>query len=580
MPVANETQGEDRAAVLKAAQRRARKLMQALEIKRVIVVDDHAEPTPEIFIATYRSQRRKAKLPDNIAWEDLDEEEFAQEVRTWWRDGLTRNERRQQNRKALGNRSTDTAVGELESIYLLLGQETQLLVPEEWPEKLETVKADAASTLVLFDLNLGVGQPQGGAELLREYLTQVPEGRAGILTDQVEPGEELARVTEFTKGDPSLAPRTMITSKNHIINRDFASFLERLRVTACQPQLRKIRDSFLNAQLVHAEKAREELESVHLRELEDIVFRSANHDGTWELETLERLLGLLITRHARAEWLAGGPDGVPALISKVRPLIQLEAQAHEPSHNKAAQLMAAEQWIPGEYINGMGFPLANGDVFEIGGVRYVLLVQPCDITLRSDGSRKASSATLLRLVSKHTLTGGPEGQPTENRRIYHDLPSVPLEIATTDLAVVFSRWLEVQGFALDLCSFSVDGRAAFGPEVCHPDPLTEGSKRRRDSVSKEVKRKLELVARVSRLKHHTPELARQRSQIMATLLQVDAQGTIKPELGTVTKESLEFGLARIGRLSPEYAAAALTALTTERARAAFDHSLDEFDPDD
>ena len=43
-------------------------------------------------------------------------------------------------------------------------------------------------------------------------------------------------------------------------------------------------------------------------------------------------------------------------------------------------------------------PVAYGDVFLINEIPYLLLTQSCNVVLRNDGTRKALSATLVKII--------------------------------------------------------------------------------------------------------------------------------------------------------------------------------------
>jgi len=106
---------------------------------------------------------------------------------------------------------------------------------------------------------------------------------------------------------------------------------------------------------------------------------------------------------------------------------------------------------PGEYLNPLHLPIEIGDIFRNTDAQaekfYVLVGQPCDLMVRSDGKRhpEGSDVVLVEVVSAN--------EPKEY--------SIPLPYLTDDKTKTFFAMLRrahmVHPCVLDLCVMNVDG---------------------------------------------------------------------------------------------------------------------------
>ncbi|MGA2322108.1 MAG: hypothetical protein ABSG95_15470 [Solirubrobacteraceae bacterium] len=561
---------------LEQARTAARRLLKKLEIKKTVVVDDQAVPGPENMLAAYGSNRKKAPFPKEIAWDELDDEAWRQQARSYF-EGLDSEQKRKLNRRALKELGArHGGATDLDLLQQLLGvDETLLLLPDEWQAKkaaLTATEGAPENLLVLFDRNLGAGHADGGVSLLEMYLTEQPGARAALLTDTITPNQELSEVEHITRNAPEIRQRTLLASKANLTPTGALEFLNVMRLTANVPTLISVQQRFLNAMDEHHTTAKEQFAQLQPRVLEDIVFRSSHTEGAWEFDTLLRLI-TLFQEQAMRKGIPdeSGAEDIPALLAKTRALIDPIYPDYEPSLSLARKIMAAERWASSGYINQLGLPLANGDIFAISSKYYILMCQPCDLVLRADGRRKAcSTVTLLQLKP---LAASPEEVTPElsNQRRYHDLPLGFEHEPPEGFAVIFAPWYDVDVAVLDLCTFRSDGMAIMDladNETNVPAALTDGVSARHKAVRDIVARRLKLAAACGELEAHR--------EVRRDLLRADRGDLLPPDLNRLTDDRLVYKCQRTGRLAPPFADAALTALASERAREAHEHDLDRF----
>lgn len=573
----------DDVAKLDAARKIARKLLKALGVTKVIVVDDQAVPGPELLISVWRDNPKRAPVPQDRGWDELDPSEWAAQVRSWFESEQDDDQRRELHRRALKKLEHEVRSLDLDVLQQLIGPDkTTMLLPNEWRDNGIQLIQDAggpAKALVLFDLNLGMSSPRGGFELMRGYLQTHDDAKAAIFTDQATPDQELDEVHRLTENCTEIRPRTLLASKENLTAAGAERFLNVLRLTASAPAIVRIRDEFLARFAEHHDIACERLVEIPPRVLEDIVFRSSHEEGAWELDTMLRLIALFHHEAMRNDLKStAGPHGLQALLSDARVLVDACFLAHPPSLAVARNIMSSERWPLIGYVNELGLPLANGDVFEIDDRNYILMCQPCDLILRKTGRRKARwSVTLLGLSTSEiqAAEGEEAGQtPTlaepvaEANRHHHGLPP-GFGDTVSGPVMTFSPWYDVDPFVLDLCTFDPDGRARIDtsapPRIA---ALTDGISARRDDIVKGVKARLKMIHDCAEL----PDDARRR--IVRQILAVDPAHLISYVPQATGTQRLAYACKRVGRLAAPYADAALTALSAERAREAHEHDLD------
>jgi hypothetical protein len=568
--------GSATVAELEHARAAARRLLKMLAIRKTVVVDDQAVPGPENLLAAFGSNRENAPLPKDIAWEELDDDAWREQVRVYF-DDLDSAAKRKLNRRALKALGTRTGgENDLDLLQQLLGpDQTEMLLPEEWQARKEQlIAAEGApeSLLVLFDRNFGAGNPDGGVTLLEEYLTAHPGGRAALLTDTIKAEQELSELERVTRNAPQIRQRTLLASKENLTPTGAMEFLNVMRLTANVPRLINVQRRFVQTMDHHHAQAKEQFERLQPRILEDIVFRSSHTEGAWELDTLLRLITLFQEEAMRVGVPAeASADEMPALLALTRELIDPSYPEYEPSTRAARQIMAAERWAPSAYVNALGLSLANGDVFEIADRHYILMCQPCDLVLRSDGRRKACSTVTLLALQARAASSEDAPSALSNQRRYHDLPRGFEHEPVEGYAAVFAPWYDVDIAVLDLCTFRSDGAAVMDlgeAETEMPAALTKGVGARRKEVRATVESRLKLAAACGDLDA--------RREVRRELLRGDRADLLPPDLTRLSDRRLAYRCRRVGRLAAPFADAALTALASERAREAHEHDLDRY----
>jgi hypothetical protein len=336
--------------------------------------------------------------------------------------------------------------------------------PDVWRAEPVVDEDEVAQTLVFFDLDLGSkGGPYGGAELLRRYLDGSPDSQGVLLTSTVRAEEELDIPEPVAEAVGRQPGEVMLASKDHLTPERSAEFPDLVRRSLTFESLRTMRTQVVNSLQHGYDEALQRFEQLPLRAIEDIVVRASRREGVWEVDTYLRIFGIL-HREALYERVRGSGDAkLREAIAVARRVAQIVPHAnYEPSKELVTELMASENYAAGSLINQAGLPIENGDVFDVDGDKYVLVMQACDLMFRDDGSGTRDDIVLARMLP---IRWDSKGEPRQRgMRLPAGLsaaadPATARSEATGAYLVDFPAVRHLSLELLDLCSFDPQGRA-------------------------------------------------------------------------------------------------------------------------
>lgn len=129
---------------------------------------------------------------------------------------------------------------------------------------------------------------------------------------------------------------------------------------------------------------------ISVYDLDHIVFGVSDAEGLWEPDMLFRLHSLFHRLEARR--LAHSNEELERLAQRLRSVSHIPVSSQSIPTSDAWEIQRQELYADGKHINGLHFPLDLGGIFaktgtRTGSKRYILLAQPCDLMIRSDGRR-------------------------------------------------------------------------------------------------------------------------------------------------------------------------------------------------
>ena len=452
---------------------------------------------------------------------------------------------------------------------------------ESWSNNCERViaEADDENRILLLVDEINDHEPGidlNGVQVLADLWTRFPKERAFvdsiIVTSNCNSQEEfseaqhmLARIRTHIN-EESLTygvTRAYVLSKERLagdvdtgsLNRSMIAHINRVVATDLRGQLIDLTGGVLKKALL---ESLEWLEQIPIAEFQGSVFISSQFEGAGELDTLLRLTSLK-QRFGIDEKLKS--DG--ALRSKIAELRTFALSHIDAEHVDAAQgqlgaLRALEFERPGEQLNSLLTPLSCGDVFEFDleergqKVLAILLANPCDLVLRSTGKRKSRRGWLVKLQKAPASDVG--------LLIGNDDRGYVLKTGSrpADLCYVFNNSTvdAIDLDVLDLCWTNREGRAELAPS------------RIGDSFE------FVLPSQAARLRALSAQLTENPKTVdlWEHMLSPIVADVGEVEIGNLRlSKELSYGVRRVWRLMPEFAAAVLASCMSTVSRPAFGH---------
>lgn len=539
-----------------------------LDVQRVIVVDDQFMPPPALYTLNYEPENGPSlpnlpPLPEDTDFED--------HVAAHWAD-VPVNAKLDLQREAKKQDGYIDPIGDPTGIKQLIGDRPFFgMTLHEWTDKRDGLLRGGQRALILFDVNFkdetGDAEGEEGLEPAGYAVRATDRHIVGLLTTKTTRGGEEASAgawasrADVAKADLVVINKTLLAEPDN--HDDIALAVQQIRTALQASQLRVLRGTVRDSLQAAIDAAADRLGDRSASVLEDLVFKASREGGEWEGDTWFRLyetLGLDRARRAVAT-----DSRARRAITDVRNLIHVRNEPpSDASAALASEVQDAESYESGEYLNAAGLPIANGDIFETNtGTKFVLVGQPCDLSLRPTGrSRDPDTATLLPIKR--------QGEDDDAEHSAYVLPKGAI-LGEERWEVRFRPEHHVAFNVLDLVSFNSEGVASLKPPRGKAlTPLLPGLQARHDAITRAAERllpSLEAVDKMQAEKHITKDVA---DGLRRAIL--NGSGPFKATL-TARPAPYAFHCRRIARLSGSYADALLATHASARSRTAHAHEL-------
>lgn len=119
-----------------------------------------------------------------------------------------------------------------------------------------------------------------------------------------------------------------------------------------------------------------------------IIIESSQREGCREIDTILRLMQIIWDKEVKEAITSETLSDINNEINRVSKIHDTEIVHHHPEVDSQAKgFIHDEKFIAGNIINKLHTPLQNGDIFKKGENLFILLCQPCNITIREKGNR-------------------------------------------------------------------------------------------------------------------------------------------------------------------------------------------------
>lgn len=540
----------------------ARDILNSRNISRVVVVDDDVGQPPWYGRVDMLGEEDRADIGDATGFDLLGSD---------WRDRLelVDRETRRGVAKEVNSVADDQRIPQPRAVenhalrdlrHLLRSHCTRMLTPNQWQHQAEELIAQAKSEPTLFLIDERLESGRTGGLLIQHALPTASQGCFFcILTAEVEiPNEfddwqSMCRKYGFSPGQVG------IVSKAHLTG-DQLGFAQMLKISFTARQVSDVRERLLAAVRDGVTEALHRFEQLDMPVLTSIVFGSSNVEGAWELETMFRVVKAFI--RDSLDNRVYGDQRVAAAVREIAEPASVWTGSDERLKEFAFEIQNAERYVTGDYLSERRMALANGDLFEVTNTEdatnlWVLVAQPCDLAIRSDGTRSASPTHLVMLP----IEACAQEPRWANVELQH------YEQSSDRRFVRLTRPAYVPTIILDLAAFSACGKAVWVREREAFAVQAVGWERRANKVFEQFD---------SAFQDHGHVDNARLGRITEGRLPAAQNPDVHP---TVVGTTIEYPIRRIGRLRERQAEAVLQAFGLALSRTAEAHDLARINPE-
>lgn len=495
---------------LEEAKKLVKSLLEGVGVSVIYYVDDYQSFDGLEDISKYiedktpeELQLHSDKLPEAILVAKEAGVEMSEVIQSWW-DSLS-NEKRD---KFINEFVPAKDLHAERDIRKLLGDKCLFCSPDQWDNEYSSACLDrikkGEKVLLLFDQKIGKGQTAEGQGRTGLSMAQSFSSNDGVKENTYCGifSQSFEREGEFefrNKNREELASWAFPLSKKRMPkDNDYTLFIEGINNILWVGYADNLSSMATNLIDETSKKIKEEFGKIMPLEFKQVVIDSSYEEGCREIDTLLRLIHIIFEREIQTA-LAGSEGrlkafgdnvkGIKDIDSIVSKKLQKDIQGNRYDAKAVNKFFLDETFIPGSVINQLLMPLQNGDVFCVNNEKfYVLLCQPCTISLRSGGKRggngigyfvpleeSTAESSIEKDIDKLLSKTGDEIEKAKTKlkeNIHEKLLAaaqgysykVKCPINEKYLCALINKYTPISLSLLDFCTFSEDGQVIINKE--------------------------------------------------------------------------------------------------------------------
>lgn len=413
---------------LNAAKNLIKNLLESVNVESVYYIDDYLSFDGLTAIERYISNtdsdvisKHTTLIPDDLLQiKDENPDAIEYNIQQWWQT-LSNEERNSVLQVCHPYNSPNKEY----TIQSLMGDICILCSPQEWVKKysgecLERIKHGKKS-LLLFDQKLGdttfsEGESRTGTLLAQNFSNNdgVKENTyCGIFSQSFDIENEF----QFRNDNlENLSSWAFPFSKKRVPdNEDYSLFIEGLNNLLWVGFVDKLVTVTKEVIQSTSKTMYEEFGKILPLEFKQVIIDSSSAEGCREIDTLIRLLHIIFGRELQRA-LSNNASNLDLINNTCKSIKQIDGVTAKTLRKELGRrydkvvvnsLFQDENFIPKEVVNSLLLPLQNGDVFCVNeNDYYVLLCQPCNIAIRTNGTRSTDIGYFVPLdeyVSEDSL---------------------------------------------------------------------------------------------------------------------------------------------------------------------------------
>lgn len=370
------------------------KLLKASNINNVYYIDDIFQDDKEIdehfeeFSAATEeclSKGHTEDIPDEIIYAGPGNLE--NEVRRWWAK-MSLDKKEQMLKKYVSEKTEKSAI----SIQEVMGELCICCSPSIWDEKYKTdaqEKINAGqSILLLFDYALSKGR--NGLEYAEEALALDTDcAYCGIISNQFRIDDEFQQRDEYKKQNSKYYIYPLAKERLTIKTDDYSAFISGLKNILWVKHIELIKKHTKEIIQNAFDKTLDQYLEIQPPTYKQIIIDSSFTEGCQEIDTTLRLFQIILDKKIKESITE---DTLSQINKNSDLILDIQAQSdvncqYPKVNDQAISFIKDERFLDGSIINSIYAPIQNGDIFKINKTLYILLCQPCNISIRSEGKR-------------------------------------------------------------------------------------------------------------------------------------------------------------------------------------------------
>ncbi len=558
-----------------------------LNIQKIVYVDDRCSinELKEAYVGKLKSHYETKPVElDFVEWE-LAEPVFESRIISLWDSKDDEGKRALYLKILTFEKNTEELENSVAPLKLktVLKEKIDLLSPVEWVANKDTIIGtlnENAKILFLFDIEFGYAplpDHRDGRDLAVELLQDGNISNflyCGIFSHLFNIAEEYDKRSEYCRTHNLEKEKFYTISKKRFQNDSYLPGLaEGIRNTLLINEVELLKKEASKVLRSSFTKSLSEINELTPESFNHIIQKSSKIEGVWEMTTLIRVSNIITSHKALCNLLSNNRrTRINQSLERIRLVEKIKTGGETPfDKTQVLNLRKKELYINSDIQNQLHYPLSNGDILNIQDKEYILLAQPCNIALRSNGTRdrKYNLGLLveLEIIKREDFAKYKKGQ-LATLEIIED---ISLSVDSIKIAR-FSTFQSVSLSPLDLTVFNKDGIARIN--LSEPENISniiqESWKKRYKFLHKEFSEFAEGIKTYNKIRIANKNILTKSifNSSMFSGYQIDNKNSLSRR-----GKLLEFDIERVAHYKSPYSDDLLQKFMLYLSRNAFEHDF-------
>lgn len=325
---------------------------------------------------------------------------WQEQFEDWWKDA-TFDEVESFAKKYEIQRTNPSITEQLLEILSLC--EVELLSPEQFDDGykenlLNEIARTCHSCMILIDYDLK-GSAHNGDQMLAS-IADSDKILCGVFSETFDINAEIEQ-WEKRNFNKNIYP----ISKKRFEGDDDSLMVQGLKNVIWLKQIEKVKEMAENAVNEACAVFENGLKSIDPATFNRMVIASSKTEGCWEFESLSRIIMIYLNKGLKQ----GIKKQFVEFQQNTNSIRALDGpNSSEIINDDILNWIRDGEWFDEiNYVNQVYSPVSNGDIFQIESDYYILLSQPCSLSIRSQGIRdyKLDQAFLIPLATEEKVKG-------------------------------------------------------------------------------------------------------------------------------------------------------------------------------